>query len=164
MRKELQNQLHEKYPEIFTDLGNQETCMYWGLSCGDGWYDILDDLCGTIQGHLDWCNGTGQYADLDRKDPPEPVSQLKATQVKEKFGTLRFYARGGDEYCRGAISMAERETHRTCERCGLPGVSRRIGWGAATYCDSCSEKCIKEREQRDKEAAEYAEKYWDRSD
>ena len=91
------------------------------------------------------------------------MSQLKASQVKEKFGSLRFYVAGGDEYCRGAIVMAERASARTCENCGQPGSVRKDGWHCV-QCDSCNEKRVKEREKRNKEAAENAEKYRNRSD
>ena len=41
------------------------------------------------------------------KPVPEAVPQLVATQVKEKFGTLRFYYDGGDDEISGMVRMAE---------------------------------------------------------
>ena len=64
----------------------------------------------------------------------KPVRQVVAVQVKEKFGSLRFYYEGGDDYIRGLVSLAESLSHRTCEQCGSPGVGRGGGW-IQTLCD-----------------------------
>ena len=61
-------------------------------------------------------------------DIPEPMPQVVAEQVKEKFGTLRFYTNLSDDYIRGAISMAEAMSAVTCEECGNPGQSNQTGW------------------------------------
>ena len=53
----------------------KETCMCWGIDTGDGWYDLIDTLCGLLQ------------FNTDRNRCP----QVEATQVKEKYGTLSFY-------------------------------------------------------------------------
>ena len=55
-------------------------------------------------------------------------------QVKEKFGTLRFYYRGGDEYVRGVVDMAENMSSITCEACGNPGECIDGGW-IRTLCE-----------------------------
>lgn len=57
-----------------------------------------------------------------------------ATQVKEKYGTLRFYIYGGDSYINGLIDMAESMSAITCEVCGAPGEIRDGGW-VRTLCD-----------------------------
>ena len=58
-----------------------------------------------------------------------------ADQVKEKFGTLRFYTNGGDEQIYGMIRMAESMSAVTCEECGAPGKTRGRGW-IYTACDA----------------------------
>ena len=122
--------------------------MRWGISCGDGWYNIIDSLCSVVQNHLDWQNCEGKYecAKETRSGLQGPVHQLVADQVKEKFGTLRFYCHGGDEYSRGVITMAEMMTGRTCEECGNIGTYRHHGW-VATRCDPCEEKWMAKREK-----------------
>jgi len=79
MRKELDEKLCKEFPEIFAqrNLPTNQTCMCWGFDCGDGWYDILYRLCHQLQS-LHTLYGY----------------QVSATQVKEKFGTLRFYTTG----------------------------------------------------------------------
>jgi len=70
--------------------------------------------------------------------PPE-VPQVVLEQVKEKFGTLRFYYRGGDDYISGLVSMAESMTNVTCEECGSVGERRHGGW-IRTLCDKHEEE------------------------
>jgi len=55
MKQELEQQLQKKYPKILKDLYDDmhTTCMAWGISCGDGWYFILDNLMNSIQSHID---------------------------------------------------------------------------------------------------------------
>jgi hypothetical protein len=55
-------------------------------------------------------------------------------QVKEKFGTLRFYYSGGDDSIDGMVRMAESMSAVTCEECGIPGRIRHGGW-ISTLCD-----------------------------
>jgi hypothetical protein len=137
MRQELDQRLCEKYPEIFVNRHGdmKETAMCWGFEHGDGWFNILDRLCGNIQHHIDWQNknaakGYEQY---------KPVPQVVAQQVKEKFGTLRFYYEGGDDYIGGLVAMAEAMTDVTCEVCGAPGHQTQGGW-IKTLCDEHAKK------------------------
>ena len=55
MNDALDKYLCEKYPKIFSERhGNmQETCMCWGLECGDGWFFLIDALCASIQHRVD---------------------------------------------------------------------------------------------------------------
>ena len=125
MRKELDEELCKKYPEIFRDRHGDmsTTAMCWGFECGDGWYNIIDAACAQIMNRA--------YNNrLNNVKFPEVV----ATQVKEKYGTLRFYYNGGDDYVDGVVSMAESMSERTCETCGAPGKLRQGGW-YRTLCD-----------------------------
>ena len=133
MKEELDKKLCEKYPKIFKNRNGsmQETCMYWGFSHDDGWYDIIDSLCASIQNHIN--NKRYQFREMSQEDFDEE-HQVVAAQVKEKFGGLRFYVDGGDDWVYGAISMAESMSYRTCEVCGAPGKTRGTGW-VRTTCD-----------------------------
>lgn len=123
MNEELDKTLVEKFPKIFADRykSAQETCMCWGFECGNGWYNLIDSLCSCIQHYLDY---------------KTEVPQLVATQVKEKFGGLRFYYRGGDEYVRGLVDMASYLSNSTCEICGNFGKIKDDGW-IKVRCDKC---------------------------
>jgi hypothetical protein len=89
--------------------------MYWGFECGDGWFDLIDELCDSIQRYID-------------QNPSLNVPQVEVEQVKEKFGTLRFYVSGGDDLTLGMIWFAESMSGRICETCGKPGKRRGHGW------------------------------------
>jgi hypothetical protein len=126
MKHELDEKLCEKYPEIFRDRHGDKmaTAMCWGFECGDGWYDIIDALCGCVQG----------YTSTNEKP------QVVAVQVKEKYGTLRFYTYGGNDFTEGMIWMAEAMSARTCEVCGNPGKLWGGGW-VRTLCDEHALEC-----------------------
>ena len=195
MRQELDALLCEKYPKMMVNRNKdmKETCMCWGFECGDGWYNILNQLMGNIQHHIDWkekqhnwavkYNKMAQagksgdaelFADLVAKeyadqptigadyirercedmiknplrDVPELIPQVTLDQVKEKFGTLRFYYTGGDEYISGMVTMAEAMSGCTCEECSAPAETHGPGW-IRTICKPCEEK-------REAERAKYA--------
>ena len=126
MKPELDRLLCERYPKMMVNRNKSmmETTMYWGFECGDGWFNIIDQLMGNIQHHIDWRNRKG-----------EVVAQVTVDQVKEKFGTLRFYYTGGDDYVRGLVSMAESMSGVICESCGNPGKSTGGGW-IKTVCEA----------------------------
>ena len=126
MKDELDKALVEKFPKLFADRykSAQETCMCWGFEHCDGWYNLIDSLCTCIQHYLDY---------------KSEVSQVVVDQVKEKYGSLRFYFHGGDEYIEGLVRMAEYLSESTCEICGNLGKLRNDGW-ITVRCDKCSEK------------------------
>ena len=66
--------------------------------------------------------------------PTEKVERVVVEQVKEKFGTLRFYYRGGDDAVSGMVQMAELLSAVTCEECGKPGKLRGGSW-VKTTCE-----------------------------
>ena len=137
MKLELDQLLCEKYPKMMVNRNKnmQETCMCWGFECGDGWFNILDQLMGNIQHHIDWKN---------RKE--EVIAQVTLDQVKEKFGTLRFYYSGGDDAIDGMVRMAESMSGVTCEECSAPAQTHGPGW-IRTICKPCETKRETERAQ-----------------
>lgn len=68
-------------------------------------------------------------------------------QIKEKFGTLRYYYWPSSEDASpelldamdAIIDDAERASAITCERCGRPGVLQRTRYWAKTLCHACAE-------------------------
>lgn len=68
------------------------------------------------------------------REMPEEIAQVTVNQVKEKFGTLRFYYSGGDSYIDGLVAMAESMSANTCEECGAPGKTVGGGW-LTTLCE-----------------------------
>ncbi len=164
MDERLEKILVERYPIMFRDYGGdmKKTCMAWGMSCGDGWFSLIDDMC-------------RQITTMTEKTDTEVI----AHQVKEKFGGLRFYygiessqslfekinwkvrtfmcsRKWGrqynkingfrkkyyqtlDEKMSDIISYAEFKSYQICEACGQPGERRGGGW-ITTSCDECDKK------------------------
>ena len=68
-------------------------------------------------------------------------------QIKEKFGTVRYYSAPGNDdpdpelldAFDAITDDAERASAITCERCGEPGVLQRTQYWAKTLCHSCAE-------------------------
>jgi hypothetical protein len=132
MKPELDTLLCERYPKIFVNRHGdpKETLMCWGFECGDGWYNIINQLCANIQHHVDWAQ-----EQKEKYGRGEGCTQVVAVQIKEKFGTLRFYTNGGDDQIYGMIRMAESMSAVTCEECGAPGKTRGRSW-IYTACDT----------------------------
>jgi hypothetical protein len=63
----------------------------------------------------------------------------RASQVKEKYGTLRFYMTSGTNEMYAITDKAERQSSVTCERCGKSGKMRGRGW-LYTACNRHTKK------------------------
>jgi hypothetical protein len=78
--------------------------------------------------------GKGWSKILDRLYDAKPRS-VYVTQVKEKWGGLRFYVGSANEEFFDLIDAAEEESYMICEECGEPGKLREdLGW-ILTLCD-----------------------------
>lgn len=86
---------------------------------GSGWTPIIDRL----------------HRELIALEP-----EYELHQIKEKFGTLRFYGEYREdvrEVCKALVRSAEIESSRTCERCGAPGSLRTERRWHLTLCARC---------------------------
>jgi hypothetical protein len=146
MKDELSSKLYAKYPKLFSqkDLPASETCMCWGITCGDGWFGIIDEACEKLQKLADESN-----------------SIIEFTQVKEKFGGLRLYlsidqnketridimtnhgilvhsANPIDDIWGEAhiiTNEAEEKSVKTCELCGKEATQISRGGWISTLCE-----------------------------
>lgn len=113
------------------------TKLIWGFSeakreditscVGPGWKKIVEDLIDDLIS-LGW-DGT-------------------ILQVKEKFGTLRFYIGSGNEALWARISEAENLSAVTCEVCGEPGQQYYDGW-ITTLCPTHAKEQGRELDDED---------------
>jgi hypothetical protein len=119
-----------KYPKIFQDYeGNPGRVNWYGVP--DGWLPVIDKLCGSIQSYID---NVSRYIDGKRVKP----KQVTCTQMKEKFGGLRFYADNTDEIVEGMISMAEYICDNKCQDCGSEeDLGLTSGW-ISVLCRNCA--------------------------
>lgn len=120
MRKEYSEYLCRKYPKIYPKPTGKdpkelhEPFELFGFECRDGWFRLLVWLSRYIQHYLDTQN------EMAKKYPDTypVIDQVRAVQVKEKFGTLRFYTEGGNERTQSVIAFAEYLSGFICETTG----------------------------------------------
>ena len=98
-----------------TDASAQEL---FGFECMDGWADLIEGSLRQIQ----------RYAELEKSD-------VKITQVKEKFGLLRIYQRGGGENVCQVLEICELASGCVCELCGKAGKLIMLDGWMLTRCD-----------------------------
>jgi len=131
MNQENTKYLFETYDDLFDGrhLGPMVNLMCFGFECGDGWFAIIDCLCGQIRSYQE---------NLKRKGK---TLEVKAVQVKEKYGGLRFYVGCADDTIDAFISLAERLSYNTCEHCGTTAnvTTNSTGW-ISTLCEACRER------------------------
>lgn len=144
MDVELQDKLYQKYPDLFSNRTKSpmESCMSWGCEIGNGWFDIVSSLCWMIQQHENnkrWHREYLEKNDLEKLKSEPEYFPVKFDQVKEKFGGLRIYFSGGDDYVEGLVSMAEAISYKTCETCGQKGEPNKGGW-ITTLCENCRDE------------------------
>jgi hypothetical protein len=98
-------------------------------SCGifeveEGWYPLIKELITDLIA-LGW--------------------DKEVTQVKEKFGGLRFYVNSESDEMFKRIQKAEADSYVTCEVTGNPGKLRTdLGWHR-TLCDEEYDKALKKK-------------------
>jgi hypothetical protein len=116
----------EEFDKYLESIGGLENGYYTDrprivsagfFEVGPGWYDMLKNLIDELIA-----------AGWDKQ----------ICQVKEKFGTLRFYVNSASDECYKIISKYEKLSSTVCENCGEPGKLRQGGW-LATLCDEHSD-------------------------
>ena len=125
MNKELSRKLTEKYPQLLRyvdgSCGRYKNSESYDFQCGDGWHDLVDNMCREI---------------VSLGDP-----NVVLVQVKEKFGYLRVYCEqveNRDVYV--VISNHEERSVTTCMSCGNnEGKLGGKGW-VNVLCDPCRAK------------------------
>ena len=95
---------------------------------------LVKFMAGKKHAPSDWDIERAEDAMVDPIDITPKVNWIHVEQIKEKFGGLRFYYQGGDDYISGMETMAEIWAGHTCETCGDKGERRSGGW-IRTLCD-----------------------------
>jgi len=110
------NKLYKDFPTLYKGRKRtiQESLMPFGFMCSDGWYKLIYKLSKDIVA-------------LDKK--------VEATEVKEKFGGLRFYISPAKAEVHDLVDKAEEESYKICEECGEKGKLRdKLPW-ILTLCN-----------------------------
>ncbi|ABE62182.1 hypothetical protein Nham_1358 [Nitrobacter hamburgensis X14] len=115
-------ELIEAHPNLFHPQEAHPEQANGYPTCGDGWRDLLERACVRIERAL--ADGGGAF---------------RASQIKEKFGGLRFYWHGEvssetRSRINEAIALAEARSACTCETCGEEGQLYRHGGIYMTRC------------------------------
>lgn len=128
MRADLDAKLCADFPNLYRDrnASMQTTCMCWGFEVGDAWEPLIRDLSAKLETMI-------------MEQPPGEREFYAAAQVKEKYGTLRFYMTSSTEEMDKAIEEAERVSAVTCESCGAPGKLGVVNYWWSVRCDGCRE-------------------------
>lgn len=134
MSPENEQKLLTDFPNLYRNYYEDKTvtCMCWGFSCDDGWFNIIYELSQQIEAEL-------------QKKTDEFRKEFAVDQVKEKFATLRYYTNIYDEGIETLIEHAEGLSAITCERCGGAGSLRNLGHWLKTLCTDCQETINSER-------------------
>lgn len=98
--------------------------------CGNGWYGLINRMLDQIQDTLRNC----------------PNSSIHISQIKEKYGTLRFYYSTSKvpEDAQSVIDHIVREGEGAsgyiCEECGSTVNTATSGVWIRTLCEICRER------------------------
>ena len=155
MHKNLEHLLVKQFPQFFKNPQYNNPRNSFTFSCEDGWFNIIYQICKNVESHIQYITNQNvqnmkMKAEIEsgktvadywkkRYDNNElvevEVPSFMAEQVKEKFGQLRFYYRGGDEHVISIVQMAYQMSSCTCEICGNFGKLRTLNW-IRTLCDN----------------------------
>ncbi len=130
MDQELDDLLCKKFPNLYRDrdASMRETCMCWGFDVGNGWFQLIYDLSEKLE-------------TLILQIPEEDRKYCCASQVKEKYATLRFYMTTYTDEIDKLIEEAEHKSAKICEVCGAPGKIRVTGYNwLYTSCEEHKRK------------------------
>ena len=118
MNRELSDKLYNEFSELYKSYRAFP-------EVGDGWYNLLRNLSLEL------------YEALDK----EEIEDISILQIKEKFGTLRYYASCTSNKAEDIIQKYEDLSGDTCEDCGNVGdIAKQSGGWVRTICKSCKIK------------------------
>ena len=98
----------------------------FGIETGEGWYDLLDELCTKIE------------AELDRTNNAKEEYPFSISQIKEKYAGLRFYVNGATDKIYDLIREYEQKSYNVCEECSRVGKTYEIRMWLFALCIKCA--------------------------
>ena len=98
------------------------------IEFNEGWKDLILEASLSIENII------------VNKFPKDLIEEIYATQVKEKFGGLRFYMTYYDDDIDAIIKKAETKSTSTCEVCGNLASRKVNGGWIQTLCRTHGEK------------------------
>jgi hypothetical protein len=146
MKEELDEALCKDFPHVFADRRKdmKETAMCWGFP-GTGWEPLIREAAAKLEPLI--------IAEIKKNPEAWDYGYLTTSQIKEKYGTLRWYFTACTDEMQDIIDLAEAKSCVTCETCGKEGKLRGSGWFYTA--------CIEHTEKEDLENLEYLENKYD---
>lgn len=162
MRQELVNELILKYPELFIES------KFIDIACDDGWFNLIDTICLELYSEYNSAKsiyenclenmGKNMYSWLASSPivTPKMTQSLyeemhsrltklpKIQQIKEKFGSLRFYAIGLNKEQLDKVEFAQLMSTKICESCGSSAPNQVQCFGGIALKTLCN-KCLKSK-------------------
>jgi hypothetical protein len=134
MSPDLDAILSTRYPGIFAERHDPSSPLANGITCGDGWFTLIDCLCHRIE------------VDANEQQREPPI----ARQVKEKLGGLRIYWRNATEIDQALTQLAADLSFHMCEVCAAPGeLVRSQRNGLLVLCSAHREGAPSNQTDRD---------------
>lgn len=129
--------LCEKYPFLLSPLYRSEPSPLYGTNSVDPSekykFTYFDDI------PKGWRIAFGEQLCQELKEILERNGDLEnyhILQIKEKYGTLRWYANIETPEISAILDKYENMSAKTCIRCGKPATKITTGW-ISPYCDDC---------------------------
>ena len=97
-----------------------------------GWYEIIRAVSNKIDRILE--KDAEMYKAIEGEE--NQYSEMYAVQIKEKYGTLRYYMSCETDEISELIRETEALSSQTCEQCGKIGKMRSKHW-YEVKCDDC---------------------------
>lgn len=113
----------------FIFVNEEDDNVFSYIDCApEGWAKLCEDLCAEIKPLLERVGYEKEYS---------------LCQVKEKYGSLRWYDNGVpdeilDEY-NAIVRKYEELSFHTCCVCGAPATKVSTGW-ICPFCDECAKE------------------------
>ena len=113
-----ESEMYDKYPKTLKGLS------YFEIN--EGWKGLVEEITSKIE------VVNNKYS---------PSSYIRAAQVKQKFGGLRYYVSIEEvdeqdvKHVYDIIAEAEKRSFTICEFCGQPAKQGKYGYTIETVCD-----------------------------
>src|SRR6185437_2584079 len=111
MKQALDEALMKDFPLTFSrDENGREPWSMFGFECDDGWEPSIRKTAEKLEPLI---------AAAKEKDPEGyAAGYYRTSQLKEKFGTGRWYLSGGTDEMQDLVEAWEEETYKICMTCG----------------------------------------------
>ena len=116
--------IEENYKYMVNYQDAAQNPIMWkrqGVQCDEGWYPLIKQMIDII-------------SKLDIR------KEVNIFQIKEKFGTFRFYFNEQDvsnKYIKEVVDDFTIKINETCEWCGMPGTLVNNEERCKTLCPVC---------------------------